>query len=305
MTFMIAQAAAAIRGPRALCLPRSGFRLAPSLRWPAIVLAVRKYRQRLSSITLAAGTLAVAATFAFVIYSEVKQDSPAIDAVRNETILYRHHEASHKQTARLEASDEQEDEQELARSNYPRAVQLIRFAKPNPWRNIATRADAISTGKLTPINARTEDFRYRGEGMASWYGPDFHGRRTANGERYDMNGISAAHRSMPLPSYARVTNLANGRSIIVRVNNRGPFVHNRIVDLSVGTAKALDFYKKGTARVRVEFVGRAPVDGSDDQMLLATLRAGTPAPVPLNVMVASAKPFQESDGKALQSSTEH
>jgi rare lipoprotein A len=136
----------------------------------------------------------------------------------------------------------------------------------------------------------SDNSAYRAEGVASWYGPDFHGRKTANGERYDMNGISAAHRTMPLPSYARVTNLQNGRSIIVRVNNRGPFVHNRIADLSVGTAKALDFYKKGTARVRVEFVARAPKEGGDEQMLLATLREGAPAPAPSNIVTASAQP---------------
>jgi rare lipoprotein A (peptidoglycan hydrolase) len=304
---MIAQAAAGIRGPRALCLPvRPAFKLAPSLRWPAITLAVVGYRHALSSFKLVAGTFGVAAvTLAIMTYLEVKQDSAAIDSVRNETILYLHKQASYRQSARVETSDEQEDEEELVRSNYPRVVQIIRFGKPDASRNIGTSGESVSSSKRYPMNGRTEDFRYRGEGMASWYGPDFHGRRTANGERYDMNGISAAHRSMPLPSYARVTNLANGRSIIVRVNNRGPFVHNRIVDLSVGTAKALDFYKKGTARVRVEFVGRAPVDGSDDQMLLATLRAGTPAPVPSNVMVALAKPFPGSDAKALRSATEH
>jgi len=150
-------------------------------------------------------------------------------------------------------------------------------------------------GKPYNINGRTyfpsDNPSYRAEGVASWYGPDFHGRLTANGERYDMHGISAAHRTMPLPSYARVTDLDNGRSIIVRVNNRGPFVYNRIIDLSTGTAKALDFYRKGTARVRVEFVGRAPIEGSDDQMLLATLRAGMPAPAPSKVMVASDHAF--------------
>jgi rare lipoprotein A len=75
----------------------------------------------------------------------------------------------------------------------------------------------------------------------------------------------------------------------VRVNNRGPFVHNRIIDLSTGSARALDFYGKGIARVRVEFVGRAPIDGTDDQMLLATLRMGSPAPSPSTLMLASAK----------------
>ncbi len=150
-------------------------------------------------------------------------------------------------------------------------------------------------GKPYNINGQTyvprENSNYRGEGVASWYGPDFHGKLTANGELYDMHAISAAHPTMPLPSYARVTNLDNGRSIIVRVNDRGPYVRNRIIDLSIGAAKALNSYGHGLARVRVEYVGRAPLEGSDDRMLLATLREGMPAPAPSKVMVASAKPF--------------
>jgi rare lipoprotein A len=157
-------------------------------------------------------------------------------------------------------------------------------------------------GKAYTINGRTyfpsENMSYRAEGVASWYGPDFHGRLTANGEVYDMHGISAAHTTMPLPSYARVTNLANGRSIVVRVNDRGPYARNRIIDLSVGTAKALKFYGQGLASVRVEYLGRAPLDGSDDRMLMATLREGSPAPAPSNVMVASAKPFLSGFGGA-------
>ena len=146
-----------------------------------------------------------------------------------------------------------------------------------------------------------EDLSYRGEGIASWYGPDFHGRLTANGEVFDMNSISAAHPTLPLPSYLRVTNLANGRSIIVRVNDRGPYHRNRVIDLSIGTAKALDFYSRGLARVRVEYVGPAPLEGSDDTILIATLRDGSPAPAPSKVMVAAAKPFisnLEEDKKA-------
>jgi rare lipoprotein A len=150
-------------------------------------------------------------------------------------------------------------------------------------------------GKPYNINGQTyvphENSNYRAEGIASWYGPDFHGKLTANGELYDMHAISAAHPTMPLPSYARVTNLGNGRSIIVRVNDRGPYVHNRIIDLSIGAAKALKSYGHGLARVRIEYVGRAPLEGSDDRMLLATLREGAPAPAPSKVMVASAKPF--------------
>ena len=117
-----------------------------------------------------------------------------------------------------------------------------------------------------------EEPHYRAEGVASWYGPDFHGRSTANGEVFDMHGISAAHPTLPMPSYLRVTNLANGRSIIVRLNDRGPYAKDRLIDLSIGAAKALDFYHKGLARVRVEYVGRAPMEGSDDRMLLSTLR---------------------------------
>jgi len=154
---------------------------------------------------------------------------------------------------------------------------------------------SYKVGQPYRLNGRiyypSESMNYRVEGVASWYGPDFHGRETANGEVYDMHGISAAHPTLPLPSYARVTNLDNGRSIIVRLNDRGPYAKNRIIDVSIGAAKALDFYGRGLARVRVEYVGRAPLEGSDDQMLLATLRTGTPAPAPSQVMVASAKPF--------------
>jgi peptidoglycan lytic transglycosylase len=154
---------------------------------------------------------------------------------------------------------------------------------------------AYRVGKPYNINGRTyvpaENPSYRAEGVASWYGRDFHGRLTANGEVYDMHSISAAHTTLPLPSYVRVTNLDNGRSIIVRVNDRGPYHRNRVIDLSIGTAKALDFYSRGLARVRVEFVGRAPLEGSDDEMLMATLRDGSPAPAPSKVMIAAAKPF--------------
>jgi rare lipoprotein A len=106
-----------------------------------------------------------------------------------------------------------------------------------------------------------------------------------------MTAITAAHPTLPIPSYARVTNVANGKSIVVRINDRGPFHSNRIIDLSIRTAKLLDFHSNGVARVRVEYVGSAPLEGTDDRMLLATLRTGTPAPAPSQVMIASAKPF--------------
>jgi rare lipoprotein A len=134
-----------------------------------------------------------------------------------------------------------------------------------------------------------EDAHYRAEGLASWYGDDFHGRYTANGEIFDIEGITAAHPTLPMPSYVRVTNLANGRSIIVRVNDRGPYVHNRIIDVSTRAAHLLGFYERGTTNVRVEYVGRAPLEGSDDRILAATLRENGPAPAPSNVRLASAE----------------
>src|SRR5664280_969425 len=135
-----------------------------------------------------------------------------------------------------------------------------------------------------------EDTHYSAVGLASWYGDDFHGRYTANGEIFDINSISAAHPTMPLPSYARVTNLANHRSIVVRVNDRGPYVGNRVIDLSVKTAKILGFYGEGVAKVKVEYVGRAPLQGSDDRKLAATLREGVPGARP-PVLAASNKSY--------------
>lgn len=132
-----------------------------------------------------------------------------------------------------------------------------------------------------------DDPNYRAEGLASWYGDDFHGRFTANGEIFDKDGISAAHPTLPLPSYVRVTNLRNGKSLIVRVNDRGPYAHDRIIDVSTKAARLLDFYNRGTVPVRVEYVGRAPLEGTDDRILEATLRDNQPAPPPWTVKFAS------------------
>jgi rare lipoprotein A len=98
------------------------------------------------------------------------------------------------------------------------------------------------------------DYEYQETGIASWYGTKFHGRQTANGEIYDMNTLTAAHRTLPMPSYVRVTNLQNGRSLILKVNDRGPFAHNRIIDVSRRGAQLLGFYRQGTTRVRVEIL---------------------------------------------------
>jgi len=99
-----------------------------------------------------------------------------------------------------------------------------------------------------------EDFEYVETGIASWYGQQFQGKPTANGEVFDMNLVSAAHRTLPLPSIIRVTNLENGRSLVVRVNDRGPFAHGRILDMSKRGAQLLGYQKQGTARVKVELL---------------------------------------------------
>ncbi|ACA20542.1 rare lipoprotein A [Methylobacterium sp. 4-46] len=139
---------------------------------------------------------------------------------------------------------------------------------------------------------------YVREGLASWYGTAFHGRQTANGEVFDRFSVAAAHPTLPLPSYARVTNLANGHSMVVRVNDRGPYHAGRLMDVSERVAEALEFHRRGTTRVRVEYLGMASVAGSDDRKLMATLRTdGSPAgrPSGANLMVADAgeeaKPF--------------
>lgn len=117
----------------------------------------------------------------------------------------------------------------------------------------------IAGGWYTP----REDSDYDRVGSASWYGELFHGRRTANGEIYDMDQLSAAHPTLPLPVYARVTNLNNGRSLVVRINDRGPYARDRIIDLSRRSAELLGFRNHGTATVRVKYLGRAPLNGDD------------------------------------------
>jgi rare lipoprotein A len=144
-----------------------------------------------------------------------------------------------------------------------------------------------------------ENPNYRAEGLASYYGQDFHGRLTANGEVFDMEGLSAAHPTLPIPCYARVTNLSNKKSVIVRVNDRGPYHGNRIIDVSMKTAHVLGFHQHGVARLKVEYAGAASLDGSDDRLLLATLREGEPAPAPSRVMLASSRPFLPSSKPAI------
>lgn len=120
---------------------------------------------------------------------------------------------------------------------------------------------AYMVGQPYQINGRTfvprEDFDYDRSGTASWYGSDFHGRRTANGETYDMHALTAAHPTLPMPTIVRVTNLDNGRSVTVRINDRGPFAEDRIIDLSRAGARELGFESAGLARVRVSVLREA------------------------------------------------
>ncbi len=151
---------------------------------------------------------------------------------------------------------------------------------------------------------------YSAVGMASWYGADFHGRKTANGEIFDKASVTAAHPTMPLPSYARVTNLRNGASIVVRVNDRGPYHGGRVMDVSEKVAGALDFKGQGTAKVKVEYLARAGLGGSDDNKLLASLRTdGSPAtldglPTQPIMVAANPEPAQRVASLAQQAQPE-
>lgn len=131
-----------------------------------------------------------------------------------------------------------------------------------------------------------EQPRYDKTGPASWYGEAFNRRMTSNGEWFDMTRLTAAHPTLPLPSYAKVTNISNGNTIIVRINDRGPFVGPRIMDLSKQSATALGFKRQGTATVRVQYIGPAPID--DDGSNLVAMNQELENGTPLRQMIAAA-----------------
>jgi len=167
--------------------------------------------------------------------------------------------------------------------------------KASPYVGLGKRIGRDQLGKPYQVRGKwyypKEDKSYAKVGRASWYGEAFHGRLTANGEVYNLADITAAHPTMPLPSYARVTNLDNGASMIVRVNDRGPFHDGRIIDLSKRAADMLGYSSAGTARVKVEYAGRAPLQAHDEQYLMASYRPGNRAPdpsdgLPTGVMIA-------------------
>jgi rare lipoprotein A len=146
-----------------------------------------------------------------------------------------------------------------------------------------------------------EDYSYNETGIASWYGPGFHGRLTANGEIYDQDAMTAAHRTLPMPSLVQVTNLENGRSIRVRVNDRGPYAHGRIIDMSKRAAELLGFTNQGTAKVRVQVL-------EPESRQLAMLASGgeagaSAAPPAVPVETVAVQELPPSGGAPVQSST--
>ena len=151
---------------------------------------------------------------------------------------------------------------------------------------VVTDPAPIVSGTMRPYQIRgrwyrpEEQPRYDETGLASWYGDQFHGRPTATGERFDMNALTAAHKTLPLPGLVEVTNLANGRRVVLRVNDRGPFVDGRIIDLSRGAADALDLRRAGVGEVRVRYLGRAPRLGGGAVLQQAEARPLAPEPAP-------------------------
>ena len=167
--------------------------------------------------------------------------------------------------------------------------------------NAVPRVDPITiAGNKNPYTVNGVTYQlmpaakgYSEEGMASWYGNKFHGRKTSNGETYSMYGMTAAHKTLPIPAYVRVTNLANGRQIIVRVNDRGPFHGGRIIDLSYAGAKKLGYANSGTARVRVEAID--PVNFQPNSVSLPSLSAQVDKPEKIQSLAVA------TNGRAAQS----
>ena len=149
---------------------------------------------------------------------------------------------------------------------------------------VAARAEEVT---VIPRQPPAHE-RYSAVGIASWYGNELRGHRTADVEIFDSQALTAAHKTLPLPCYARVTNLSNGRSVVVRVNDRGPFVGGRIADVSARVATLLEFNHGGVAKIRLDYLGKAPPAGSEDANMsahLQTLDAPRPAlPGPLALL---------------------
>ncbi|WP_380877356.1 hypothetical protein ACFB49_12470 [Sphingomonas sp. DBB INV C78] len=153
---------------------------------------------------------------------------------------------------------------------------------------------SVKIGKPYKVNGRTyvprDDRDYDQTGMTSWYGPGHHGLATANGERFDMDALSAAHPTLPLPSYVEVTALKTGKTALIRVNDRGPFASNRIIDLSRGSARALGVERDGVAKVRVRRVYPSEAERNALMRGRAVQTAARPVPSPVSVQPTPATP---------------
>lgn len=181
------------------------------------------------------------------------------------------------------------------------------YARPDrdgaPWWDVDVSKipDAVPTPHYGPVKANPYTVMgqtyypipsatgYRVEGTASWYGTKFHGQATANGENYDLYGMSAAHKTLPLPCYVRVTNLDNGKTVILRVNDRGPFYSDRVIDLSFAAARKLGYAERGVARVRVEGIDPVQWWAAKGQPVPSPLASGTNS---VSVVKATAQPVE-------------
>jgi rare lipoprotein A len=128
-------------------------------------------------------------------------------------------------------------------------------------------SDATSLADAKPLDEGPNVSDFQETGRASWYGPGFHGRKTASGERYNMNAMTAAHKTLPLASYVRVTNTTNDKSVVVKINDRGPYVRGRVIDLSYAAARLLGFRKAGTTRVKIEGLTQQQAKAAEAQMV--------------------------------------
>lgn len=172
----------------------------------------------------------------------------------------------------------------------------------------------IVSGTMRPYQIKGQWYRpaeqpnYDEVGIASWYGAQFHGRSTASGERFDMNALTAAHKTLPLPALVEVTNLTNGQSIIVRVNDRGPYADNRIIDLSRGAAEEIGLLNQGVGQVRVRYVGPAPRGGGigeGGRFQIAAARSEPRAAPPARAAERDGGPFWVQAGSFSDSTTAH
>lgn len=162
----------------------------------------------------------------------------------------------------------------VAKNTFPRQQQQGNFKVGNPYK--------VEGKTYTP----QETYEFTETGIASWYGPGFHGKKTANGERFDRNELTAAHRTLQMPSLVRVTNLENGRSLVVRINDRGPFKRGRVIDVSQRAAEMLDFKGNGTAKVRLDLLAdeskalaMAARQGQDTAGVEVAINEGREAPL--------------------------